>query len=104
MHPFEMTRALVDLESITDNEKDVGEYLLRYLSGLAAGSAGKATGLEKRDILHRRPPPRPPPRPVQPGLCGRLDLGGGLFDSFSGGFKGKLSADLETSDVIGAED
>src|SRR6202140_425271 len=42
MHPFEMTRALVDMESITENEKQVGEYLLHYLSGLAAGSDGKA--------------------------------------------------------------
>src|ERR1700693_3319393 len=40
MHPFEMTRELVDLESITENEKQVGEYLLHYLSGLAAGSDG----------------------------------------------------------------
>src|SRR6202047_15737 len=41
MHPFEMTRALIDMESITENEKQVGEYLLHYLSGLAAGSDGK---------------------------------------------------------------
>jgi len=38
MHPFEMTRALIDMESITENEKQVGGYLLHYLSGLAAGS------------------------------------------------------------------
>src|SRR6267378_8470814 len=35
MHPFKMTRALIDMESITENEKQVGEYLLHYLSGLA---------------------------------------------------------------------
>jgi acetylornithine deacetylase len=45
MHPFEMTRALVDMESITENEKQVGEYLLHYLSGLAAGSDGKVEAM-----------------------------------------------------------
>jgi acetylornithine deacetylase len=45
MHPFEMTRALVDTESITENEKQVGKYLLHYLSGLAAGSDGKAEAM-----------------------------------------------------------
>ncbi len=46
MHPFEMTRALIDMESITENEKQVGEYLLHYLSGLAAGSDGKAEAMQ----------------------------------------------------------
>jgi len=45
MHPFEMTRALTDMESITENEKQVGEYLLHYLSGLAAGSDGRAEAM-----------------------------------------------------------
>ena len=45
MHPFEMTRALVDLESITENERQVGEYLLHYLSGLAAGSGGRTEAM-----------------------------------------------------------
>jgi acetylornithine deacetylase len=45
MHPFEMTRALIDIESITENEKLVGEFLLTYLSGLAAGSDGKAEAM-----------------------------------------------------------
>src|SRR6266853_1239052 len=45
MHPFEMTRALIDMESITQNEKQVGEYLLHYLSGLAAGSDGRAEAM-----------------------------------------------------------
>ncbi|MGH9679432.1 MAG: M20/M25/M40 family metallo-hydrolase [Candidatus Acidiferrales bacterium] len=45
MHPFEMTRELIDMESITENEKQVGEYLLHYLSGLAAGSDGKAEAM-----------------------------------------------------------
>jgi acetylornithine deacetylase len=45
MDPLEMTRELVDIESITENEKQVGEYLLHYLSGLAAGSGGKAEAM-----------------------------------------------------------
>ena len=45
MHPFEMTRALIDMESITENEKQVGEYLLRYLSRLAAASDGRAEAM-----------------------------------------------------------
>ena len=45
MHPFEMTRELIDMESITENEKQVGDYLLHYLSGLAAGSDGKAEAM-----------------------------------------------------------
>lgn len=46
MHPFEMTRALIDIESITENEKQVGQYLLRYLSGLAARTAGTAETMQ----------------------------------------------------------
>jgi acetylornithine deacetylase len=46
MHPFEMTRELVDVESITENEKQVGEYLLHYLSGLAAGSDGEVEAMQ----------------------------------------------------------
>jgi len=45
MHPIEMTRALVEIESITENEKHVGEYLLRYLSDLAARSGGHAEAM-----------------------------------------------------------
>jgi acetylornithine deacetylase len=45
MHPVEMTRALIDIESITENEKQVGEYLLRYLSGLAAPTGGTAEAM-----------------------------------------------------------
>ncbi len=51
MHPFEMTREMIDIESITENEKRVGEYLLRYLSGLAASSDGKA---ETMPVSHER--------------------------------------------------
>jgi acetylornithine deacetylase len=41
MNPFELTRALVDIESITDNEKAVGDYLFQHLSTLAARTDGK---------------------------------------------------------------
>jgi acetylornithine deacetylase len=51
MHPFEMTRTLIDIESITDNEKQVGEYLFRYLSALAARTGGKA---EKMPVTNER--------------------------------------------------
>lgn len=40
-----MTRALIDIESITENEKQVGEFLLRYVSGLAAGTGGVAEAM-----------------------------------------------------------
>jgi len=46
MHPFELTRALIEIESITENEKQVGEYLLSYLSALAARSGGKVEAME----------------------------------------------------------
>jgi acetylornithine deacetylase len=40
MNVFELTRALVDIESITDNEKHVGNYLYDQLSSLAARHSG----------------------------------------------------------------
>ncbi len=46
-----MTREMIDIESITENEKQVGEYLLHYLSGLVAGSGGKA---EAMPVSHDR--------------------------------------------------
>jgi len=33
---FELTRALIDIESITNNEEAVGNYLYDYLRPLAA--------------------------------------------------------------------
>ena len=45
MHPFELTRTLVDIESITENEKAVGECLLRYLSALALRTGGTAEAM-----------------------------------------------------------
>jgi len=46
MDLFELTRALVDIESITDHEKEVGLYLLEYLSGLAARTGGRVERME----------------------------------------------------------
>src|SRR5947209_8277439 len=41
MNLFELTRALVDIESITENELEVGEFLFAYLTELAAEHGGK---------------------------------------------------------------
>jgi acetylornithine deacetylase len=41
MNVFELTRALIDIESVTPNEEAVGEYLLQYLSELAARTNGR---------------------------------------------------------------
>ena len=41
MNVFELTRALVDIESITNHEAPVGEYLLAHLSQLAARTGGR---------------------------------------------------------------
>src|ERR1700692_59177 len=38
---FQLTRALVDIESITSHEASVGEYLFELLSRLAAASSGR---------------------------------------------------------------
>ena len=47
MNVFELTRALVDIESISGNEGGVGRYLHAYLSKLAANSGG---GVEVMDV------------------------------------------------------
>jgi acetylornithine deacetylase len=41
MNVFELTRALVDIESITENEERVGNALFAHLSGLAERHGGK---------------------------------------------------------------
>jgi acetylornithine deacetylase len=41
MNLFELTRALVDIESVTNNEKQVGDYLFAYLSALALRYSGR---------------------------------------------------------------
>ena len=41
MNLFELTRALVDIESTTNHEKNVGDYLFAYLSALTARYKGQ---------------------------------------------------------------
>ena len=51
MNPFELTRALVDIESITPNEEQVGLYLFDYLTCLAQENDGE---VERFDVEPRR--------------------------------------------------
>lgn len=54
MNVFELTRALVDIESTTNHEKNVGDYLFAHLSGLAArygGSIERIPAEPKRDNI-----------------------------------------------------
>jgi acetylornithine deacetylase len=51
MNVFELTRALVDIESITNNEERVGHYLYDYLAPLAARFDGR---LERLEVEPRR--------------------------------------------------
>jgi len=46
MNVFELTRALVDIESITNNEERVGLYLRDYLAPLAARYGGTLETIE----------------------------------------------------------
>jgi acetylornithine deacetylase len=46
MNVFELTRALVDFESITENEKQVGNFLYDRLSELAKDHEGQAERME----------------------------------------------------------
>jgi acetylornithine deacetylase len=46
MELFELTRRLIDIESITGNEKGVGEFLLAYLSDTAARHGGRVERME----------------------------------------------------------
>ncbi|HWQ52778.1 MAG TPA: M20/M25/M40 family metallo-hydrolase [Bryobacteraceae bacterium] len=46
MNVFELTRALVDIESITDNEERVGCYLSDYLAPLVERHGGKLERIE----------------------------------------------------------
>ena len=52
MNLFELTRALVDIESTTGHEKNVGDYLFAHLSalalqcGLALFIAGRAASIQ----------------------------------------------------------
>jgi acetylornithine deacetylase len=46
MNVFELTRALVDIESITENEERVGEMLFAQLSELAASYGGRVERMQ----------------------------------------------------------
>src|SRR6476659_1875624 len=46
MNVFELTRALVDIESITNNEERVGQYLFDYLGALASRYDGAVERIE----------------------------------------------------------
>jgi len=51
MNVFELTRALVDIESITENELRMGEYLSAHLGSLAAEYQGR---VERMDVAPNR--------------------------------------------------
>jgi acetylornithine deacetylase len=46
MSVFELTRALIDIESVTNSERRVGDYLFTYLSNLAKRYAGSVERME----------------------------------------------------------
>lgn len=46
MNVFELTRALVDIESITNNEERAGNYLYDYLARLAGRSEGRVERIQ----------------------------------------------------------
>jgi len=55
MNINELTRALVDIESITDHEGQVGSYLYDLLSQIAARTGGRVekmeVGLQRFNVL-----------------------------------------------------
>lgn len=46
MNVFELTRALIDIESVTNSEKRVGDYLFAYLSEIAKRYSGQIERME----------------------------------------------------------
>ena len=52
MNVFALTRALVDIESITGNEAGVGQYLFNYLSPIAARTGGTVEKIEVEPNRH----------------------------------------------------
>ena len=46
MNVLDLTRALIDIESITPNEEAVGQYLFAHLSTLAASTAGRVERMQ----------------------------------------------------------
>jgi acetylornithine deacetylase len=55
MNVVELTRALVDIESTSEHEADVGDYLFAYLEKLAARTQGH---VERMDVEHLADVPR----------------------------------------------
>jgi len=51
MNLFELTRALVDIESITENEERVGNFLFDHLSAMASHTSGH---VERMEVAPRR--------------------------------------------------
>jgi acetylornithine deacetylase len=51
MNVFELTRALVDIDSVTPNEEQMGVYLADYLAGLAGRTGGR---IERIEVEPRR--------------------------------------------------
>src|SRR5579863_6927710 len=51
MNVFELTRALVDVESITENEEAIGNVLFAHLSDLASRHGGR---VERMPVEERR--------------------------------------------------
>ncbi len=48
---FELTRALIDIESVTENEQEIGNYLFQFLSALAERYDGR---IEKMVVENNR--------------------------------------------------
>src|SRR5215469_7564258 len=46
MNAFELTRALVDIDSVTPDEEAVGNYLFEHLSTVAAATGGRVERME----------------------------------------------------------
>src|SRR6185503_11061761 len=51
MDPFELTRALIDIDSVTPNEEKVGQFLFDHLSEIAARTGGR---VERFEVEPRR--------------------------------------------------
>src|SRR5579862_1795259 len=51
MNLFELTRALIDIDSVTPNEEKVGQFLFDHLTALASRTGGR---VERMDVEPRR--------------------------------------------------
>src|SRR5712691_1886652 len=51
MNVFELTRALIDIDSVTPNEEQAGVFLARYLDELSRGTGGH---VERMDVEPHR--------------------------------------------------